>query len=239
MWYLRTSILACCLLALLSAPLAAESLSGQASVIDGDTIEIHGKRIRLHGVDAPESSQRCEDDSGTKWRCGQQAALALAERTDGAAISCWRTDTDHYGRMIGVCMRGNENLNRWLVQQGWAVAYRQYSADFVRQEKAAREAGRNIWSGKFVMPWEWRKGARLEESEEPETPTEGASRDGCRIKGNINRNGERIYHLPGGAFYSRTRIDALRVNAGSVQKGMQDRQGGGARSGRRGRADLG
>lgn len=82
---------------------AAEVLSGTASVIDGDTIELHGKRIRLHGVDAPESRQECVRPSGQKWRCGQQAALALADKIGRATVRCEKRDQDRYRRIVAVC----------------------------------------------------------------------------------------------------------------------------------------
>lgn len=133
---------------------------GVASVIDGDTLEIRGTRIRLHGIDAPESSQRCTRPSGQKWRCGQQAALVLSDRIGHRGVSCDRRDIDRYGRTIAVCSQDGVDLNSWMVQEGWAVAYRQYSQDYVGEEADARRAGRNIWSGSFVMPWDWRRGVR-------------------------------------------------------------------------------
>ena len=86
--------------ALLSLPaLAAEPLVGNASVIDGDTIEIHGQRIRLHGIDAPESRQECSRPDGTSWRCGQQAALALSDRIARSVVHCDARRRDRYGRI--------------------------------------------------------------------------------------------------------------------------------------------
>ena len=136
--------------------LAQEGLIGVASVIDGDTIEIHGQRIRLHGIDAPESRQLCTRPSGERWRCGQQASLALSDRIGRATVSCQPRDRDRYGRIVAVCFKGNEDLNRWMVANGWAVAYRRYSVDYVADEDAARRNRINIWSGDFDMPWDWR-----------------------------------------------------------------------------------
>ncbi|MEM8606979.1 MAG: thermonuclease family protein [Myxococcota bacterium] len=151
------------LLLALSVPVgagAAVTLVGQATVIDGDTLEIRGKRVRLHGVDAPESSQQCTTPSGKRWRCGQKAALALSKKIDRQNIRCSGKKSDRYGRLVAVCRVGDVNLNQWLVRRGWAVAYRPSSKDYVPDERVAKEAGRGVWSGTFVMPWEWRKGTR-------------------------------------------------------------------------------
>lgn len=93
-------------------------------------------------------------------RCGQQAALALSDRIGRRSVICVARDTDRYGRTIAVCSQDGIDLNAWMVAEGWAVAYRQYSRDYVLADTEARSAGRNIWSGTFVMPWDWRRGAR-------------------------------------------------------------------------------
>jgi endonuclease YncB( thermonuclease family) len=73
---------------------AQDSIVGIASVIDGDTIEIHGQRIRLFGIDAPESSQLCVRPTGERWRCGQRASFALADRIGRATVRCEPRDVD-------------------------------------------------------------------------------------------------------------------------------------------------
>lgn len=176
----------------------AEPLIGSASVIDGDTLDIRGERVRLHAIDAPESGQLCRDAGGTDWRCGQQAALALSDKIGRATVTCETTDIDRYGRVVAICYARGVDLNEWLVAEGWAVAYRQYGEDYIAAEDAAREAGRGIWTGALVMPWDWRRGVRMDDPPPPE---------GCEIKGNISRSGERIYHVPGQQHYDRTRID--------------------------------
>jgi len=182
---------------------ASEPLVGVASVLDGDTIEIHGTRIRLYGIDAPESDQLCQRPDGGRWRCGQQAALALQEHIGRRPVTCVRRDTDRYGRLVGQCAVAGADVNAWLVANGWAAAYRRYAPDYVDEEQVARTAGMGIWSGAFVMPWDWRRGER------GEVAKEGAA-NRCRVKGNISRSGEHIYHVPGGRYYNRTRLDASR-----------------------------
>lgn len=131
-------------------------LVGQASVIDGDTIEIAGRRIRLEGIDAPESSQMCRRND-RKWRCGQRAAMALDSRISSRTVTCRVSGTDRYHRLLARCMIGNEDIQYWMVSQGWALAYRRYSAAYVPAEKAARLESRGIWAGEFDAPWEWRR----------------------------------------------------------------------------------
>lgn len=154
-------IVAVLALMLSAAPVTANELVGVASMIDADTLEIRGVRIRLHGIDSPESRQLCINPSGQQWRCGQQAALALSDRIGRRTVSCAVRDVDRYDRAIAVCTQDNQDLNRWLVSEGWAVAYRRYSRDYIGAEDQARHAGRNIWAGQFVMPWDWRRGQRL------------------------------------------------------------------------------
>ena len=143
-------------LTVVSSAVAQDRIIGVASVIVGDTIEIHGQRIRLFGIDAPESSQLCARPSGERWRCGQQGSLALSDRIGRATVSCQPRDLDRYGRVVAVCFKGEEDLSRWMVTTGWAVAFRRYSLDYVADEDAARQSRINIWSGDFDMPWVWR-----------------------------------------------------------------------------------
>ncbi len=130
---------------------------GRASVVDGDTLEIQGIRIRLWGVDAVESSQTCRYGDGRVWPCGRQAAFALADFIGQRTVRCERRDTDRYGRMVAVCWVGEVEINRWLVAQGWALDYAQYSAGAYRAaQEEAKRAKRGIWQGSFLPPWEYR-----------------------------------------------------------------------------------
>lgn len=130
---------------------------GRASVIDGDTLEIHGQRIRLWGVDAPESRQTCER-AGQNYRCGTEAANRLDRWIDGRTVTCRAEGrADRYGRMVARCTVGGVEMNAWLVTQGLALDYPRYSRRvFAEQEAQARAARRGVWAGEFQMPWEWR-----------------------------------------------------------------------------------
>jgi len=141
----------------LSACVETETIQGKASVIDGDTIDIHNTRIRLHGIDAPESSQRCLNESDQNYRCGRDAAFALDDLIGNKVVSCVERDVDRYGRTIAVCYVDDTDLNEYLVRAGLAVAYRQYSNDYVSAEREAHSARRGLWRGQFDMPWDWRR----------------------------------------------------------------------------------
>ena len=186
-------------------------LTGRARVIDGDTIEVGTARIRLFGVDTPESAQHCMS-SGRRWPCGQQATQALAGHIGGRSVACEERDRDRYGRIVAVCRHAGQDVNAWLVREGWAMAYRRYSTAYVGEEAAAKAAQRGVWRGKFVPPWDWRRGDRLDTAATRDAPRAAArDRSACDIKGNISHNsGKRIYHVPGDRDYERTRISLSR-----------------------------
>jgi hypothetical protein len=108
------------------------------------------------------------------------------------------------------------DINRAMVESGYAVAYRKYSTDFVDAEERAKAARRGIWASTFELPSVHRQGGRSEANagiRRPSTPARAAqarqSADGCRIKGNHSRRGEWIYHLPGMPYYNQTRAEAM------------------------------
>jgi len=138
------------------------TIIGTASVIDGDTLEIHGERIRLFGLDAPESSQVCHDANGDAWRCGREAAYFLSDLIGRSTVRCTVDGEDRYRRHIAICRVGNDDLGRTLVQAGLALAYRQYSTVYVEDEAIASQAGIGLWRREFVEPWRWRRGDRLD-----------------------------------------------------------------------------
>lgn len=140
-----------------SAPVAG--LIGRASIIDGDTIEIRGQRIRLWGVDAPESAQICTRD-GKPWQCGRDAALVLSGWVGTRTVECQERDRDRYRRIVALCRVGGVDVSAWLVENGWALAFRRYSGNYVANEDRARSAQRGIWVSQFQAPWDWRADRR-------------------------------------------------------------------------------
>ena len=136
---------------------ANASYVGVTTVIDGDTIDIHGQRFRLFGIDAPESKQLCKDASGKPYRCGQVAANALSDLIGRQTVTCENKDIDRYKRILAVCSVGGQDVGAYLVAKGLAVAYVHYSSAYVPAETAARAVGLGLWAGTVDMPWDWRK----------------------------------------------------------------------------------
>lgn len=133
---------------------------GRASVIDADTIEIAGERIRLNGIDAPESWQICHDGNGKAYRCGQVAAQALDEFLAASRPTrCEFVERDRYGRLVGNCFRTDgEKVASWLVRNGHALDWPRYSRGAYAADQAKAQAGRRgVWQGDFLEPWEARR----------------------------------------------------------------------------------
>ena len=198
----------------------AADLSGIPRIVDGDTLAIGATKVRLEGIDAPETDQVCLNENGAHWDCGIDARDKLAAHIAGREINCTSSGIDVYRRTLAICYLANEDLNAWLVQQGWALAYVKYSSAYRQVEEDARVNKRGIWQGAFIAPWDWRhrnnKTVILGAFSVPidaqkmllaPSGTEGAPSPECTIKGNINRNGERIYHMENQSFYARIRMD--------------------------------
>lgn len=188
----------CSILVLLAlAPPAVAGFQGKVRVIDGDTLDVGGVRVRLHGIDAPEVGQTCQTAQGKDWDCGTWVSREVRARFQGAVASCDPVEKDRYGRIVATCRVDGRDMGRGLVQRGMAVAYRKYSRAYVADERAAKRANAGLHSGAFQQPEQHRK-RKVKQSVAPDSA--------CRIKGNISRKGVRIFHLPGQSFYEATNI---------------------------------
>jgi endonuclease YncB( thermonuclease family) len=147
------------LVVLLAAPTGtlAADLTGQASVIDGDTLEIHGTRIRPWGIDAPESRQLCRDDDSLPYRCGANAANDLDAFIARRPVSCVPVTLDRYGRTVATCSVDGIDLADWLVRNGFALDWPRYSrGKYDPAQHEAEHAQRGMWAGGYVEPWLYR-----------------------------------------------------------------------------------
>jgi endonuclease YncB( thermonuclease family) len=174
-------------------------VTGTIRVIDGDTIDVGTERIRLHGIDAPERGQPCVTRGGQDWACGDWVTRQVRDLYQGAQARCRQTDRDRYGRIVATCDVNGQDMGRTLVQSGIAFAYERFSRAYVADEARARRAALGIHGFDMESPARYRT---------LQTSGQNTSGSGCRIKGNISKRGERIYHLPGQAFYDKTRIHA-------------------------------
>jgi len=159
---------------LFAGPAMADDLAGQASIIDGDTLEIHGTRIRLWGIDAPESSQLCRDEDSNLYRCGAQAANDLDHFVARRPVNCIPLNLDPYGRTVASCSVNGADLGEWLVRGGLALDWPQYSkGKYDAAQRDAERAGRGIWKGSYVEPWLYR--ACIRSSGSPSTCSDDAN----------------------------------------------------------------
>lgn len=173
-------------------------LSGRAVVIDGDTVEIGGERIRLEGIDAPEADQTCNGGWFGTWKCGRAATEQLRWLTGGRRVDCESAGRDKYGRVLGWCSADGRDINAEMVRTGHAWAFVRYSTRYQSVEADARKAKVGIWKGDAEPAWVFRE--RRWAAAEPRAP------EGCAIKGNITANGH-IYHMPWSPWYAKVRIE--------------------------------
>ncbi|MXO89743.1 thermonuclease family protein [Pontixanthobacter aquaemixtae] len=211
------------LAAMFGAPqmLAAQVVSGKATVIDGDTLDLTGTRVRLMGIDAPEAGQTCKREDA-EWQCGKEATDFLKLILQNNEVECRTTGRDTYARLLAFCSSGGHDLGLGLVGAGLAVV----SNDGPEEYKLAQEIRIThkigIWGSEFQTPAEWRAShpelfKPAQEQQKPQqakrqrpTPERVYRNEfGCAIKGNRNRRGQWIYHLPGRPYYDQTRPEEL------------------------------
>ena len=142
-------------------PIAPFTLSGQLEVTrvtDGDSFRSGRLKIRLFGIDAPELNQQCETDYGALWPCGLAARDAIRKLVDTTRkLNCYLRDVDRYGRLVMQCFADGRDIAAALVDQGLALAYREFSPAYTENETHAEAAGHGMWQGRFSPPWEWRR----------------------------------------------------------------------------------
>lgn len=208
------------LLILAASPALSAEVTGPAKVVDGDTVQVGTHRIRLQGMDAPETDQVCLDQKSERWACGIAARDQLTEHTATSPWTCRGTAKDRFGRLIATCEANGENVQKWMVRNGWALSFVRYSRIYDADEAEARSAKAGLWAGAFIAPWDWRNrnkktvilGATAVPAEAQAklllaVSAAGAPAPGCDIKGNVNKSGACIYHQPGGRWYAKINME--------------------------------
>jgi len=204
---------------------AAADITGVPKIRDGDQVTIGSTHIRLGGVDAPSTDQLCLNPTGERWTCGVAARDELIKHAGNRSWTCHARFIDRRGRTVARCEVGGEDIQKWLVANGWALAYIRRSHDYEADEKAAREARAGMWKGAFIAPWDWRvrnkKTPILGATKAPENANaillasasgEVAPSPDCTIKGNVNSSGECIYHKPTSRWYAQIK---MRISKGT------------------------
>lgn len=211
-----------------SAQTSQEIFWGVAKAKDGDSLSVGAREVRLIGIDAPEFDQTCKR-SGADWACGVEAADKLSRLATGKEVRCVSYGTDQYDRTLAKCSVGPVELNRTMVALGYAVAFTRYSTDYVSAEESARLAKRGVWSGTFQKPADFRAEERSQGRTQPTQSAPirspgarsndwaGRAKANCRIKGNRNRKGQWIYHVPGMPYYDQTRAEEIFCSEAEAQ----------------------
>jgi len=215
---LRKSLSAILILVLPSLAQAAD-ITGVAKIRDGDELQIGNTRIRLSGINAPSLDQLCLNPRGERWTCGVAARDELTKHTGAKNWVCHPRSIDRRGRTRARCEVDGEDIQKWLVRNGWALSYTRVSHDYDADQAAARDAKAGMWQGAFIAPWDWRvrnKKTAILGAIKPPPNSHAillASASGpvapspdCTIKGNVNSTGECIYHKPTSRWYAQIKM---------------------------------
>lgn len=197
----------------------AADLTGVPKIQDGDEVSIGSTRIRLVGVDAPALEQLCLDAKGAHWKCGIAARDELIKHVGKKPWTCHTAQLDRRGRSLAKCTVDGEDIQKWMVQNGWALSFVRYSHAYDSDQKAAQAANAGLWQGAFIAPADWRirnKSAPILGAAKPKENVRRillASASGpvppspaCMIKGNVNRSGHCIYHRPTSRWYAQIKM---------------------------------
>ncbi|MDR3464979.1 MAG: thermonuclease family protein [Xanthobacteraceae bacterium] len=198
----------------------ATELAGVPHIISGNAVAIGKTRLWLAGVGAPGLEQVCLDASGARWTCGVAARDELAKHVGNSPWTCQTEHRDSSERLVGICSVGGEDVGKWMIANGWAIAGAHASKDYEAAEGEAKAGKAGLWAGAFIAPREWhRRNAQAPKLGALDiSPTARATllhghfgstppSPDCAIKGHVNRSGTCIYHMPGGRWYARVSIE--------------------------------
>jgi endonuclease YncB( thermonuclease family) len=216
---LKTFLLPLLLAVLLPFTAQAADVTGVPKIRDGDQLTLGGLRIRMDGIDAPSLDQLCLSPKGDRWTCGIAARDALVNHVGDKSWTCHVVRAGQNGQSVSKCEVDGEDIQQWMVKNGWALSYVRFAHTYDADEKAARTARVGLWQGAFIAPWDWRvrngkttvlgatkppKNARnilLASASGPVAPSPD-----CTIKGNVNTSGECIYHKPTSRWYAKIQM---------------------------------
>jgi endonuclease YncB( thermonuclease family) len=153
------AVVAVYLISLFPPPREDVRLTGRARIVDGDTIEVAGRRVRIFGIDAPEQDQTCERAAGGVWNCGAEATRVLRQIAGSQIVDCHVRATDMYDRAVALCRVGEEDLGRAMVRSGFAIRTSR-RGEYAAEENMARAGRLGLWSGTFQNPKDWRAAHR-------------------------------------------------------------------------------
>ena len=120
--------------------------TGEATIIDGDTIIIKGEKIRFAGIDTPERNKIGHIFSKKK----------LQQKLSNEIVSCIREpNLDPWGRTVAECFIGNESISSYMVKNGYACDYVKYSKKkYAKEQEYAKSKKLGIWNMNFDHSWE-------------------------------------------------------------------------------------
>lgn len=202
------------------ASVQAANITGTPLIIDGNTVQFGSQRLRLGAMASPSTDQQCLDEKGEPWACGIAARDALKAYAGGKPWTCQPIGSTPHGRLVGRCTADGEDVEKWMVKNGWGLASAREAKGYGADEAEARKNKSGLWAGAFVAPRDWRNrnanamvlGAfkvtpatkvlllRSAHGAKPPSPD-------CAIKANINRSGVCIFHEPGGRFYAKIKMN--------------------------------
>jgi len=136
--------------------LSSNAYANNLKVVDGDTIILNGEKIRFTGIDTPELKQTCLKDD-QEIGCGMTAKMLLVKKIGDNIPKCISEGKDAYKRTLAECFVNGESLSKFLVQSGYAFAYRKYSTKFIKDEEFAKANKLGMWAMTFQYPWDFRK----------------------------------------------------------------------------------
>lgn len=153
----------------LSVPAQAEDFAGAARAVDGDSLFVAGREVRLFGIDAPEYRQTCRV-GWTNWSCGSDAAAALRAMIDARHLTCTPVDRDVYGRTVATCRVEGIDVAAAMLDKGLAITLDTAPADYAALEGRSKARRAGIWNAQFETPATFRAANPRDASAPPPAP---------------------------------------------------------------------